>query len=335
MASELDLDKVPTLIGMDDELKRSYHMILHSRVPQYFVGPAGTGKTVFAQNLCKAYARKVGCKAYYVQGSPETTKTSLIAGLRMQQGSLVPVKSVVARAMEEGSVVFVDEAPHMMQEVLLMFNSIMDRWSVTSIGDIAVMAVDSFRIMFAGNPTSHAGNVALPQSFATRLYTVVFDYPTFGQEHRIVKNIVGDIYDRPNRVPDEVMRYVIGLYSKYRTRNYPLVARNMASAVVALNSELRFAKEDAPDYEITSEAVALNLCRLARMRDDKLPKVVEAFGKFLGKVPPRRFKQVIEQAAMVHVDVEAGQDVSARQRLSAAILTADANAEATKEGIDE
>lgn len=321
MASELDLGKIPELVGLDDEFKRCLHILSSSRQALFLIGPSGTGKTVFAQNLAGAYAEKRSVKAYYVQGAPETTKTSLIAGLRMQQGSLVPTKSIVAQAMEEGAIVIVDEAPHMMQEVLLMFNSIMDRWSVTSIGDIAVTAGDTFRIVFCGNPTTHAGNTALPQSFATRLYAVVFDYPSFGQEDRIVRAIVKDQYSKRDKVPNEVRRYVIGLFRKYRTPSYPLVARNMAAGVIALNAELRFADDDTEPYTITNEAVAVNIGRLSRTKEEELPDTVRVFQEFLGKVPLKRFRRCIEQAAMVHLDIEAGSDISARHRLAAAILT--------------
>lgn len=321
MDSRLDLKAVPKLIGMDDELKRSFHLLQYSMVGQYFTGYAGTGKTVFMQNLMKMYAKKYNVPAYYVQGTIETTKTSLIAGHRLKDGSMVAAKALVGQAMEEGAIVGMDETGHLMQEVMLMFNSILDRWRVTSIGDIAIVAAPTFRIMFAGNPTVHAGNTPLPQSFASRLYAVRFDYPGFSNEVKIVRSIVDSTYQYEIDVPDLVQRYVIGLFRKFRSPAYPLVARNMASAIIALNADHRFAPDGYEEFVIRDEAVARNLCGMAHVSEAKMPDVIRTFSTFIGKVGVDRFKACLEGAALTHLDVDTGQDVGARGRLAAAILT--------------
>jgi len=326
MGSEMDFDAIPELIGLEDDMKRALHILNNSRVGIYFTGYSGTGKTVFAQNLAMRYVeglRRHGrpdAKGYYVQGTFETTKTSLIAGHRLIQGSMVPVKALVAQALEEGSIVFVDEFGHLMQEVMLTFNSLLDRWSVTSIGDIAIVGHEDFRIIFAGNPTTHAGNTPLPQSFASRLYAWPFDYPSFSQEDRIVRSIVEATYKKKDKVPNAVRRYVVGLYKEHRTPLYPLVARNMATAVVALNAEVRLAK-GGYNFSIEDEAVVRNICKLSRVPDSKLGETAKEFSAFLSLVGPQAFKRIIEGAALVSLDVEAGQDIGARDRLKAAILT--------------
>jgi MoxR-like ATPase len=165
---ELNLDKVPKLVGKvaRDRFMEISTLLENSSWPIYLVGPSGSGKSIMAMNVAGWYSKKYGVPAYYVQLSPDQTKTSLILGLRLINGSLVPVKGLIATAMEKGGIVIVDEAAHATQELLLMFNSICDRTSITAIGDAIVESKDSFRVVFASNSSSYAGNSKLPQSFA-------------------------------------------------------------------------------------------------------------------------------------------------------------------------
>lgn len=114
--------------------------------------------------------------------SPEQTKTSLILGLRLENGSLTVKNGVVADCMEKGGSIIVDEAAHSVQEILLMFNSILDRTSVTAIGDKMIYANEDFLIVFCANDSRYAGSVKLPQSFAQRLVSFYFDYPVADDE---------------------------------------------------------------------------------------------------------------------------------------------------------
>jgi hypothetical protein len=321
MDSSLDLKAIPKLIGMDDEFKRVFHMFQYSRLGLYLSGYAGTGKTVFGQNILKAYARKYGVPAYYVQGTVETTKTSLIAGHRLQAGSMVAAKALVGQAMDEGAAVMVDEYGHLVQEIMVTFNSILDRWRVTSIGDIAIVAAPTFRVIFAGNPATHAANTLLPQSFASRLYGIRFDYPKFDLELRITKAVTEANYDFEVQVPEVVQRYIVGLFRKYRSPVYPLMARNMAAAIIALSVEAHYSKGPGNPYQIENEAVARNITAIAHMNASQMPEVVREFGAFYGKIGAQRFRDCLEGAALTHLDIDTGQDVGARARLSAAILS--------------
>lgn len=93
--TQLDLKKIPAVVGKAGRelLQRCYGVLEHTRWPLYIVGPSGSGKSIIAMNLARQYARQRQVPAYYVQLSPEQTKTSLILGLRLENGSL-SVKTV-------------------------------------------------------------------------------------------------------------------------------------------------------------------------------------------------------------------------------------------------
>jgi hypothetical protein len=237
---------------------------------------------------------------------------------------MVAAKALVGKAMDEGAAVFVDEAGHLMQEIMVAFNSIMDRWRVTSIGDIAIVAAPTFRILFATNPATHAANNMFPQSFASRLFVQKFDYPSYSNEIKVTQSVVEANYDKPVVVPELVQRYVVGLFRKYRKATYPLTARNMAAAIVALSVEARFAPEHYSQFEIANEAVARNLCALSHMSDTRISEVSQVFSDFVGKIGLNNFRSCLEGAALTHLDVDTGQDVGAKTLLQGAIMTKDA-----------
>lgn len=194
MYSHLDPSQVPELVGEDaaKRLSRCLSILNNTIWPLYLTGPSGSGKTLTAMNIAKQYSQAHCVPAYYVQLSPEMTKTSLILGLRLISGSLQVVDGVVAHCMQTRDIIVVDEAAHTTHELLLMFNSILDRTSVTSVGDRIIYAADTFRIIFCSNDSSYAGNVRLPQSFAQRMVSFHFDYPSFESEFLITRQIATD-----------------------------------------------------------------------------------------------------------------------------------------------
>lgn len=233
----LNLKQVPKLVGEDAKEKFTVlsRLLTTTKWPIFLTGPSGSGKSIIAMNLAKWYAKQNKVPAYYVQLSPDQTKTSLILGLRLKNGSLVPVKGMIAEAMEKGGIVVVDEATHATQELLLMFNSICDRVAVTSIGDEIVYAKDSFRVIFCANTSQYAGNVKLPQSFAQRMIAFNFEYPDFESEVKIAQKIVKDEFKGDIDVPNSVFRYVTSVFRDVRNEHYPLSVRNIAAAIILLN----------------------------------------------------------------------------------------------------
>ena len=77
LKTQLDLQQIPKIVGEDGTqlLARCYAVLEHTRWPLYIVGPSGSGKSIIAMNLARQYALAKNVPAYYVQLSPEQTKT--------------------------------------------------------------------------------------------------------------------------------------------------------------------------------------------------------------------------------------------------------------------
>lgn len=144
LKTQLDLQQIPKIVGEDGTqlLARCYAVLEHTRWPLYIVGPSGSGKSIIAMNLARQYALAKNVPAYYVQLSPEQTKTSLILGLRLENGSLAVKNGVVADCMERGGIIIVDEATHSVQEIL--------RFDV-AVNNIAVMGMLQSGSQLTGN----------------------------------------------------------------------------------------------------------------------------------------------------------------------------------------
>ena len=282
------------------------------------LGPSGSGKSIIAMNLAKQYALAKNVPAYYVQLSPEQTKTSLILGLRLEGGSLTVKNGVVADCMERGGVIVVDEATHSVQEILLMFNSILDRTSVTAIGDKMIYAHEDFRIVFCSNDSRYAGNVKLPQSFAQRLVSFYFDYPAAADELLIVEQIVAEECRAADVVPASLKRYIIELMREVRSNTYPLSVRNAAIAVVLCNLELlrrpdwRQAAVDPYFYDDRNvESVKRYLakrvlgCEAASVPDLTDKRITE-LEQAVSAIGIGNFKEIILQSFMYYLDVDLG-----------------------------
>lgn len=317
---ELNYSKVPKLTGSDakERFTKIYKLLNTTTWPLYLVGPSGSGKTLMAMNIAKYYAKKHNKKAYYVQLSPDQTKTSLILGLRLENGSLVPKRGIVAQAMDEGAIIVVDETPHASQELLLMFNSICDRTSVTAIGDDSVVAKDSFRVIFAGNTSNYAANHKLPQSFAQRMIAFNFDYPSADDEAQIAQKMFNDECGKNTEIPEIVCKYVTDIIRTCRSEKYPLSVRNVAASLMLLNScttkgeitedEVNEVVNDIGGDNVESlvkktyNAIHGNLpSNLDTIKDDK--SVFELF-EYIAKVGKKDFVDSLLSASMYWLDIE-------------------------------
>jgi hypothetical protein len=313
--SRLDTSKVPSLVGGDARRRfaQCKSLLDSTSWPLYFIGPSGSGKTLMAMNLAKSYSEERRVPSYYVQLSPEMTKTNLILGLRLVDGSLKVTDGVVADCMRRGGIIVVDEATHTTHELLLMLNSVLDRTSVTSVGDEIVYSADTFRVIFCGNDSSYAGNVRLPQSFAQRLAAFYFEYPSFESELEITKRIVTNECGLPMTVPDCVTRYVVATARIVRSGQYPLSARNAAIIVVMLNLMERarggmdpyFTNEDTAEakrraaasriFQVDDGALSLQLL---------LDREVTEFHQFVSDVGVENFRQAFLSGSMYYLDVD-------------------------------
>jgi hypothetical protein len=219
-----------------------------------------------------------------------------------------------------------------MQEVLLMFNSILDRTSVTAIGDKIVYAHENFRIIFCANDSQYSGNIKLPQSFAQRLVCFYFDYPAAADELAIVNQIVEDECKVPDRVPTEVKRYVIHLLREMRGKTYPLSVRNAAIAIVLCNLELAAATQSSvavdeyfikgSNVESIRRAIAERIGLNAENSTDLHSDALETFVQCISVIGLGRFKEIILQSFMYYLDIDLGfYDLQlAKDKIQAAIL---------------
>lgn len=331
---EMDIRNVPSMVGEEAKARYTEAMgILEStKWPVYIVGPSGSGKSIMAMNLAKAYSQKHNVPAYYAQLSPDQTKTSLILGLRLVKGSLVPVKGMVAEAMTTGGIVVIDEATHTTQEMLLMFNSILDRTSVTSVGDEIVYALDTFRVVFCSNESSYSGNVELPQSFAQRLVAFHYGYPDFEDEVRIARKIAKDEYNGTFDVPRGVAKYITSLAREIRTEAYPLSARNIAIALIRCQIAPKDnVAEDKVDPYFSAganvESMRRNIAKrvLGAEVDNAMSLVdddVVGFVTYVSKIGIERFREIVMSAFMYYLCVD-GSEINrdeVRNNLASSIL---------------
>lgn len=310
--SQLDLNAIPKLVGKTAKrrFKEIYDVVENSRLPLYLEGPSGSGKTHMAMEVAKRYALENNVKARYVQLSPDMTKTSLILGLRLVDGSLVAVEGVVAEAMANGDIIIVDETTHTTQEVLLTFNSILDRTAVTSIGDKVVYAKDTFRIIFCSN-FGYAGNIKLPQSFAQRVVAYHFDYPTVEDECRIARRMVDDELLVEDDLPGSIETYLVQLMRENRTENPPLSVRNVSIAMIRLALLPRKAgRVDGYFKGANAESIARKVAERILQKtsivstDDILQPEVEEFLTFVSELGVDKFRDVVMGAFGYYLDVD-------------------------------
>ena len=124
--SELDITAVKPVVGANslERCKDITKLLNISNTPIMLTGASGTGKTHSAKKIASYYAKKHNVPAYFIQLSPDQTKTNVILGLRLINGSLVVQNGVVAECMERGGIIIIDEVTHATQSLILMLNII-------------------------------------------------------------------------------------------------------------------------------------------------------------------------------------------------------------------
>ncbi len=240
--TKLNPAAVPPLLGDDinERLQEALDLLDLSHFAPYLIGPSGSGKTHFLKKLAAIWSERHSVPAYYLQLSPETTKTTIIMGHRMIEGTYMPVEGVVATGMRQGAIICIDEATHTLSSNLLDFNSIIERDGMVAIGDMLAERSETCRLVFSSNDDSHVGNIRLPQSFAQRLLPLSFDYPAYESEVRIALALATAEIMRmqiPLLVPECVARFLTSYIREMRTPELPLSARNVAQALIRLHRD--------------------------------------------------------------------------------------------------
>jgi hypothetical protein len=188
--------------------------------------------------------------AYIHQLSEEDTKTMLIGGPRIVNGSTQTVTGLVAHICERGGIGIFDELAHAEHDVQLLYNTPTERSSKIALGDYTIARHPLARFVFATNDDNLAGNHSIAQSLGRRLKTLPFEYPCFESEVDIALSIVRDDLEDTRDitpptlhgsfpVPESVACFLVSYVREMRQKNraYPLAASNVAMALHDLSVE--------------------------------------------------------------------------------------------------
>jgi MoxR-like ATPase len=328
----LDLNSVYPIVGEKSKKRRDsiLKIVEETNIPPYLIGDSGSGKSHIGQWVLKAYSMKHKVPAYYVQLSPEDTKTSILLGLRLVNGTLEVVDGLLARAAREKAIVFIDEITHSTLSMLLMFNSIDGGNSKITVGDEYIDARD-LRIIYGSNRSNHAGNIRVPQSFANRVVAKEFDYPDIDEQALIARETA----KRKMRsgiitAPDSVFRYLSDYVDANRTKNWPLSARNIAHAVALMEIEDKQSSKTLNSYftsgannealrrQITKRILGKEVVDVSAMQK---PEIYD-FVKYVSDIGIEAFKRIVMESMSVYIDME-GVEIGGeaqRQKLMASII---------------
>lgn len=331
---DYDLEMEPYIIGEDQQKNfgKILSIVYSTRFIHDFVGDPGTGKSHMVKQIAKQYARMKTkermrnpdwksdphCPIYYVTVDEEMTKTSLLAGKSFEKGDLKLVRACVGEAMYKGGCAIVDEYTHGMPNIQLNFNSVGDNESMTSIGDLTIMAHEDFRLLTSHNRTSSPRNSAIVTSTGSRMVCWPFDYPEALTETKIAKSILIDQIGKSNvKCPDAVLKYLVDWTREIRreTGNHlPVSARNVAAMGCLLSLEPRDTSKLTIDTKYDNagtgtepfrKKVAERIMFAPIQTDADLhhPQVNQ-FLLFLTQFGEEEFREVVKQCSMFYLDIE-------------------------------
>ncbi len=248
---------MPKVVGEKSRavLRRAWDVLTKTRNPLALVGPTGTGKTLMGMTLMRAYAKRYRVPAYYLQLGPDVSRTTLVGGFRMVQGSLVPVKGVIMRAMDEGGIVFLDEFTHAHPEEMVALNSALsnDEIKVVGLGEITSRAKPSTRFILAHNPHTYHGNHPLPVALRRRVVAIWVDFPGYEEEVEIALEM---LRRTGSPVCEGVVRFLTSAVVDVREPDAPLCASNVVAAASLIEAE--YLRRD-PVEKPVPEPVAVGL----------------------------------------------------------------------------
>jgi MoxR-like ATPase len=347
--ANLDINSVPKIVGKGpiERVKEIYKLLISTPMPLYLIGDTGTGKSATMKKVLALYSKHFNVPAYYFQLSQEDTKSTVIEGYRLIDGTLIPFDGVVAQAAKEGAIVGIDEITHSTPRMLLNLNGLDGSDSVLTTGACSIDA-SKMRIIYGSNATNVGGNCRIPASFANRVIAIPFEYQTLEDEILITKAIASrnlfmvdpdDINRRkliakPVTVPESVIRYICSYIAGARSPEYALSPRNSAKAIVQLENVTRKpidAKKPYIDPHFSTGSNTESICRMISERilgevvkDTSLmqkPEVLE-FLTYVSSVGIEQFRRIIQISVGFFIDID-GQEMmqeATRQKLLTSII---------------
>lgn len=325
----LDPNSVPKIVGKEpiERVKELYRLLVSTSIPLYLVGDTGTGKSATMKKLLSLYSKHFDVPAYYFQLSPEDTKSNVIEGFRLIDGTLIPFDGIVAQAAKENAIVGIDEVTHSTQQMLLNLNGMDGSDSVLSTSDRSVNA-SGVRMIYGSNRTNVAANIRVPSSWANRVIGIPFDYPSLEDEILITKSIASRnlfmidqddpkkrrLINKPVSVCDSVIRYICSYVASSRSGHYALSSRNSAKAILQLENTVKRAGNDSyvdPYFSKGSNTESLRVMISQRIlgkvvNDTSMlqePSVVE-FIRYVSSVGVDKFREIIKVACGFYIDID-------------------------------
>lgn len=358
----LDKKKVTPILGTEPlaRLKDCKDIIQFTNIPLYMIGDSGTGKSATMKYLLKWWsdARSaqlrdekndptIDIPAFYFQLSPEDTKSSVILGHRIINGTLELVPGIMAIAAMHpyGAIIGVDEITHSTQAMLLLMNAFDGADSRITVGDTSLDA-SKIKLIYGSNASSHAGNIKVPPSFAGRVISKLFDYPQFDDELLIADDVARRNFFRKGgiTIPSSIKTFITSYVREHRSSSWPLSARNIAHGFILaqlapiIRSNVDITQGIVDEHFTRNsniEASRLNLAkRILRKSEQeikntikdsatlqKIPEIKE-FIEFVSKIGVPRFKEIILQSINFHVDMDGFEffDEAERQKIISDII---------------
>lgn len=218
-------------VALDDK-KQEALLALNQAKPVLFYGPAGTGKTILAEEIAEELSKSTNTPVVYLQLYPELTKTPLIGGDTIKNGNIVTDTGVIIKHgstnSKTGAIFVVDECTHATESCLLAFNSLIESPFSTVVGNKIYKMHEKTRFIFLGNPPDHSGNIELPRSFASRLFIVDFPVPTVEQMEIILR---GTVKIQSNDHLYKIQEFIISIADKTRDINFAIPVRNIINCM--------------------------------------------------------------------------------------------------------
>jgi len=152
-------------------------------------GPPGTSKST----LLRTIARQTGIPFYIVEGNIDLTPAKLVGHFnpaKVMADNYQPKyfdKGPLARAMEEGGILYIEEFNRMPADVSNVLISPMEEAEISIPRYGTVKAVRPFTVIAAQNPYDDVGTVRVSRAFMDRICLVKMNYQSEEEERDIVR----------------------------------------------------------------------------------------------------------------------------------------------------